>query len=313
KVMNQMWTNDRPVSSATMYKIDALSEFGASVDACLFVLELGIPATKQECLVYDTLESTEHRQTLGFDGQSLISNLMGYERTKSLGGNDPKYVWRSGIKHDCSKIMELRGNEFSLSNGFNEPVRIEHEMLLPFLKSSDIGNGRAVPRGEMIVPQQFVGQDTGYIRSDYPSTWKYLCKHGDLLDQRKSAIYQKNPRFSIFGVGGYTFSPWKVAISGFYKKLGFMVVGPVDGRPVVFDDTVYFLSCSSEAEACFIHELLSSSLAQDFYSSIIHWDEKRPITVGLLKRLSLRKVAEELGMVASYEKFFGSLAFAKAA
>ena len=314
KVLSQVWADKRPVTSAEMFKIDALSEFGAAVDACLFVLELGHHATIRECLVYDSLESAAPIQVIGFDGHGLISNLLGYERTKELGGNDPKYVWRSGIKHDCSKIMELRGDGSStLTNGLDEAVCIERELRLPFLKSSDIGNGRTTPRGEMVITQKFVGQDTSYIESKFPIAWRYLSSHRELLDRRKSSIYLKNPQFSIFGVGGYTFSPWKVAISGFYKKLTFVVVGPSGDRPVVFDDTVYFLSCSSEEEARFIHELLSSSVAQDFYSSIIHWDEKRPITVGLLKRLSLRKVAEKLGMVAMYEKFDGSLAFAKAA
>ena len=34
-----------------------------------------------------------------------------------------------------------------------------------------------------------------------------------ILDNRKSSIYNKRPRFSIFGIGDYSFSKWKVAIS----------------------------------------------------------------------------------------------------
>jgi len=80
-------------------------------------------------------------------------------------------------------------------------------------------------------------------------------------------------------------------------------IGPVNGRPVVFDDTIYFLPCWSEEEACFIEALLRSEPAQCFLHSMIHWDEKRPITVEILKRLSIRKLAAMLGREREYAQF----------
>lgn len=53
-------------------------------------------------------------------------------------------------------------------------------------------------------------------------------------------IYRGKPRFSVFGVGDYTFAPWKVAVSGFYQVPRFVKVGPMGGKPVVFDDTVSY-------------------------------------------------------------------------
>ena len=63
--------------------------------------------------------------------------------------------------------------------------------------------------------------------------WGYLLAHADLLDARSSSIYRKRPRFSVFGVGPYTFAPWKVGISGFYKTLDFRAIGPVDQANIV--------------------------------------------------------------------------------
>ncbi|CAG0903850.1 unnamed protein product [Cyprideis torosa] len=125
----------------------------------------------------------------------------------------------------------------------------------PWVTSADIGNGRVKEtRLKAIVTQKKVGQPTDYIREEAPLTWAYLEKHGEALDSRGSSIYRNKARFSVFGVGDYTFTDWKVAISGFYKKLNFQVVAPIDGRPVVFDDTVYCLSAKSEAEARFLAE-----------------------------------------------------------
>ena len=85
--------------------------------------------------------------------------------------------------------------------------------------------------------------------------------------------------------GAYSFAPWKVAISGLYKKLAFACVGPVDGRPVVFDDTVSFLPFQTEAEAraWLAIWLNSSDLAQTFLGSMIFWTDKRPITAAVLR------------------------------
>jgi hypothetical protein len=153
---------------------------------------------------------------------------------------------------------------------------MEQEYLFPMLKSSDLGNGStSEARYFMLVPQKKVGEDTDKIRSSAPRTWLYLLNHAALLDARGSIIYKKNPRFSIFGVGDYAFSEWKVAISGFYKKLNFQVVGPIGGKATVFDDTVYFISAESKDEAEFLCMLLNSEPCQRYLNSMIFWDEKK--------------------------------------
>ena len=116
----------------------------------------------------------------------------------------------------------------------------------------------------MLVTQSVTGEDTTHIESEAPRTWQYLCAHADRLDRRGSTIYRNRPRFSVFGVGAYTFAPWRVAISGFYKKLNFQVVGSFEDRPIVLDDTCYFVPCSSKAEAVYVHDLLHSEPAQEF-------------------------------------------------
>ncbi|NMG58905.1 hypothetical protein E1H12_10350 [Geitlerinema sp. P-1104] len=55
--------------------------------------------------------------------------------------------------------------------------------------------------------------------------------------------------------------------------------------------TVNFLSFDSQAEAEFILELLTSKPAQSCLDSMIFWDDKRPITIDILRRLSLQAVA----------------------
>jgi hypothetical protein len=116
-------------------------------------------------------------------------------------------------------------------------------------------------------------------------------------------IYEKRPRFSVFGIGEYTFAPWKVAVSGFYKSCRFEVVGSCGRKPVVLDDTCYFIPCASETEASFICGLLNSDLARRFVRSLVFYDAKRPITIDVLNRIDLKRLAEKLGLEIEAQKY----------
>jgi hypothetical protein len=213
-----------------------------------------------------------------------------YAKWKSAlqGGGD---VWRSGIKHDCAALMEFRREGSRYRNGAGELVDLEDELLFPLLKSSDIAHGKTKsPNRFLLVTQRRVGEDTGAIAKRAPRTWRYLQRHAVRFAARKSSIYRAASPFSIFGVGPYSFAPWKVAISGLYKSLNFAVAGGVDGKPVVLDDTCYFLPCKSHAEAQRIVRLLNSPAAVEALSSLIFWDAKRPVTAALLCRLSLAEL-----------------------
>jgi hypothetical protein len=296
KVLQHAWKQSIPVASAAIYQIDAARHFDASVEACFFVCRLGSQAEPKDCLVFDSVNRPKRIGAFGSRGGKLIADLDSHEQWQHLEGVGP-YRWRSGVKHDCRKVMEFtrEGNVFR--NGYGEHVDLETDFLYPMLKSSEVANGRtSIPRRWMLVTQRSVGAETAMIRAVAPKTWDYLVAHGQSLDARASSIYKNRPRFSVFGVGDYTFSPWKVAISGFYKKFEFAKVGTVDGRPTVLDDTCYFVPCQSESEAELLKSLLNSEVARQFYSAYTFWDAKRPITVSTLSRLDITSLAHELGM-----------------
>ena len=140
----------------------------------------------------------------------------------------------------------------------------------------------------------------------YTKTWAYLNHHAELSSKRASSIYRGRPPFSVFGVGDYSFAPWKVAISGFYKKLTFVPIGPFKGRPTVLDDTSYFLPFETEEQAEFSASLLNSVEVQEFYGAFVFWDSKRPITVDLLQRMDLRKLAMERALEGDFDRLFGN-------
>jgi hypothetical protein len=311
KALLHAWKNGIAVDWAEMRAIDAAAFFGAAVDACLLVCSLSAAGASKDCGVFTDLAAEKPSSVVGWRDGQLVANVPAYEQWKHLAGEAP-YQWRSGVKHDCSKVMELRKEAQGFRNGLGELVELEDDYVYAMLKSSELANGHIDdPVRWMLVPQRAVGDDTGAIEKRAPKTWRYLLKHGESLDRRGSSIYRNRPRFSVFGVGDYTFAPWKVGISGFYKRLKFAVVGNSQGKPTMLDDTAYFVACQSEQEARCVASLLNSDISREFFSAFIFWDAKRPITVELLRKLDLMALAQEMGAEDQLGRFLGKQPNAK--
>ena len=295
KVLAHAWKRHNPMIEAEIYRIDAAANFGVAVDSCLLVIAATPSAQPPCCRVHDSLDALSKATVLGYENGRLLADVTAYAAWRHLEGKGPG-KWRSGIKHDCSRVMELREIDGRYRNLLGETVSLERNYLYPMLKSSDLSHpGEINPSRYMLVPQRFVGESTEPIEKRAPQTWQYLVSHAAYFERRASSIYRNRPRFSIFGVGEYSFAPWKVAVSGFYKNLRFRVVGPSSGKPIVFDDTCYFLPCRSQEEAIATADMLNSQVAREFFSAFAFWDAKRPVTVELLHRLDLAALARELG------------------
>lgn len=311
KLLLKAWQNNRNIKTSSIYHIDAMTHFGASVDACLLIIPASSCTKSTDCLIYNSLSEKKPSNAIGYKQNRLVSNVEVFEQHKHLlnDENHSEYVWRSGIKHDCANVMELKEEQKGFyRNGLDEIFELEEDFLYPMLKSSDVAKGPPFDFSKkLLVTQHHVSENTSYIRHMAPETWDYLNKHAMLLNRRASSIYRRRPQFSIFGVGDYTFTPWKVAISGFYKFLNFAVVGPFEGKPVVFDDTCCFISCQNEDEAACLAEILNSQPAKNFLSSLIFWDAKRPITMDLLYSLNIDALAQELDLYAKLHKHNASL------
>ncbi|MGA2031318.1 MAG: hypothetical protein ABSG68_03610 [Thermoguttaceae bacterium] len=305
KTLQYAWKKGLALEHPAIYGIDAELHFGAAVDAVLLVAHLRPGAHSREAKVYRQMRETSTDKMIGYEDGVLLADIASYHQWKHLCG-DGTLKWRSGIKHDCARIMELQREGHKYRNGLGDVVDLEDTYLYPMLKGSGVAKSdNRAGRRVMLVTQKTPGEPTDRIKDEAPRTWAYLNCHADILRQRASSIYRGRPAFSIFGIGDYSFAPWKVAISGFYKKLAFVTIGPLDCRPVVLDDTSYFLPCQEREQANYLAGLLNSAPAQSFYQAFVFWDSKRPITAELLRRLDLRRLAGELGSVDEFDGRFG--------
>jgi len=278
------------VSNIEKFIIDSKKEFDASVDAALLFCKLN-SMTEFTCNEYNFYFPEKHIRKFGWINNKFVSNIDLYSNGKDIDGTCP-IEWRQGIKHDLASIMELDFKSGYYINAKDEKVILEDELIYGLLKSSDLKQEVILqPRKFTIITQKKIGQDTTYIKLKYPQIFKYLHSHKNYFSQRKSSIYNNKPDYSIFGIGDYSFSPYKVAISGLYKTFSFSLILPFYGKPVMLDDTCYLLGFDCLEFAAYTTILLNCDKTKEFLQSITFLDAKRIFTKDILMRIDLYKLA----------------------
>lgn len=303
KIMSRLWKNNFVYNTAEIYPIDSKKYFSAAVDACLFYLDCTEKHKNSELTVFESLESPVIKYTSGFYKNIYFEDLSKKDSLE-IYGKSP-FIWRNGVKHDCSKVMELTIKDEKLQNGYKEVLDIEDDLIFPFLKSSDLAKEKITENKRILITQKCINEPTDYIQTNYPKTWKYLIEHTEDFEKRKSIIYKNKCRYSIFSVGDYTFKPYKVAISGLYKSLNFKLITPYENKTVLLDDTCNFISFNTYEEAEFILSLLKSDIAKEYLNARISWESKRPVKTELLNSIDFEKLAKVNNQEQIYYKLFG--------
>ena len=298
--------NNFLIKNLQKFHFDAKKEFNASVEASLFFCEFN-DNPEHFCMEVNLDENKPFENTFGWINSKYVAIMKDYEIYANIDGICP-FEWRQGVKHDCTAVMELRKEGDSFFNAKNQKIELEKDLVYAFLKSSDLKNREVTEvRKYTIIPQKKIGQETDYIKEFYPLTYQYLKANEGGFDKRKSSIYRGKPKFSIFGIGDYSFKPYKVAISGLYKTFSFTLVLPLDEKPIMLDDTCYFLGFDTEVEAIITHRLLNHPITQKFLKSIVFLEAKRAFTKDILMRIDLLNLARlvnfsDLNLDYSFQK-----------
>jgi hypothetical protein len=280
------------ITAASIHRIDAARWFGAATGACLFRIKMGSTTRSVHVPVFSGLGRDCAEPSWGFARGWLVQDLEAHRRVIWAAGASP-WTWRQGLKHDAAAVMELIRDRSSglLYNRAGERVDLELDFVYPLVKGADLKHPAVErPLRSVIVTQKCIGEDTRSLAMRAPRLWRYLEARADSFARRKSSIYRDQPPFALFGVGPYSFSCFKVAISGLHKTPAFRALGPLEGRPVMLDDTCYFLPCESAEQAAVLTALCNDPITLEFVRSASFPDAKRPITKALLGRVDLGAV-----------------------
>ena len=283
-----------PIESASIHRIDAARWFGAAVDACLFQVRLGAPDALREIPVYQNLTSPQLESSMNFAHGWLIGDGEAYRPAAFVDGTCP-LTWRQGLKHDAASVMELvvEPSTGELRNGTGEVLDVESSFVYPLRKGRDLARDRvSSPERAVLVVQQRIGEDTAHLAGGAPRLWRYLTAHSSSFTKRQSSIYRGGPAFAMFGVGPYSFAPFKVATGGLNKQPHFQAIGPKAGKPVMLDDTCYFLPCPSASETAILTALCNDPITIAFLRAASFQSAKRPVTKALLERIDFLAILE---------------------
>jgi hypothetical protein len=278
------------ISYLKKLSIDSKKEFNVSVEASLLICKLK-QTPDYICTEYNFYNPSKLLNTFGWVDDKFVSSISLYQHNNNIDGLC-SFEWRQGMKHDLSSYMEFERVNGHFINGFQQKINLEEDLVYGILKSSDLKQTIIdKTRKFTIVTQKKVGQDTTFIKKEHPKTYSYLYKNKSHFDLRKSNIYKDKPDYSIFGIGDYSFKPFKVAISGLYKNYCFNLVIPQNGKPIMLDDTCYFLGFDQLEFAAYTLILLNSDKTKKFLKAITFSDAKRTFTKDILMRIDLLKLA----------------------
>ncbi len=150
--------------------------------------------------------------------------------------------------------------------------RIEGDLVYPLLRGRDVKRWSAEPSCHMIMPNRtdkLAGIEESTMKREYPKTYAYFKDHEVMLRGRSGyKAYFKHkpdangytdPFYSIYNVGPYTMSPYKVLWREQSASFISAVVGSDNGRLVLPDHKLMFISCDNENESYYLSSILNSS------------------------------------------------------
>ncbi len=147
-------------------------------------------------------------------------------------------------------------------------AEIEPDLIYPLLRWTDVRRWAARTSAFLLLaqdPETRAGIAQARLERDYPLTLAYLRRFEPLLTRR--AAYRRyqasQPFYSMYNIGPYTVSPFKVVWRRMDKQIRAAVVEEIDidglgRRSVVPQETCVLVACESAAEAHYLCAMMNS-------------------------------------------------------
>lgn len=143
---------------------------------------------------------------------------------------------------------------------------IESELLFPLLRGANVQRWMAAPEANIILTHKKGMRLKAIPEHDmqvaFPRAFSYLKRFEPMLRKRaafKRYFKENAPFYSIFNIGDYTFSGWKVVWREQASTFTAAVVGPRESRAVVPDHKLMMVAIDSRAEAHYLCAALNSA------------------------------------------------------
>ena len=213
-----------------------------------------------------------------------------YEGVKKVFGNSPWYKSHAGVYTGLNqvywiKVISETPDGLLITNpplpGQKKEVRqveqvVEKELVYPLIRGRDVKKWHVEGEyGYIIVPHD---SKTGKpireneLKIKYPKAYEYFYNFKNQLKNRSiHRLWGKgNPFYSVYDIGDYTFSQYKVV----WKYVSGKISGKAEFSTAVIGDLIpneklMLIPLSSEDEAHYVSGVLNSSIVQLFVASYV--------------------------------------------
>jgi methylase of polypeptide subunit release factors len=181
------------------------------------------------------------------------------------GGANAVYWFEVLTDHGDGTVTARNVTEGAKRKIDSVQVRLEKELLYPLLRGRDVSRWIARPSAHILFVQD-VRRRRGIDAESLEDTWAYewLTSHKTILMQRAAFRRyfdrRRDPFYSMFNVGEYTLSRWKVAWSEQSREFEAAVVGSAKGKIILPANKCMVIPCGSEPEAHYVAGVLNSTL-----------------------------------------------------
>jgi len=159
-----------------------------------------------------------------------------------------------------------------------DTIPLERELLFPAIRGSDITRWYARPAINVLVTQDPTTRSpypATEMRVRWPRTYAYIRQFEGVLLSRGSntvrELAQRTEPWAMFGIGDYTFAPYRVAWKRMASDLVAAVLsewhGDLGSKPLLPTETTSFIPVDEEDEAHFLAAVLNSRQVRAYVQS----------------------------------------------
>jgi type I restriction-modification system DNA methylase subunit len=232
----------------------------------------------------------------------------GQKPSKAKQTHNP-YEVRHGVVNDLNSVFFIKilgktsNNLLSIKNMQigktkvkNVETKIETDLVYPVIKPRHVKKWQIKGYYYVIIPHKKHGlNNESELRVNYPKTYNYLFSFRKDLLKRASRWFKGSdkPFYSLFGIGDYTFKPFKVVWSSIGYLPAFAVATKIKdqyiGEKVIIpDNTIGYISFDSIDEAHYVCGILNSNIVRKLFSRR-STKSKWGISISMVKNLPIPK------------------------
>lgn len=177
---------------------------------------------------------------------------------------------------------------------------LEMDYIYPLLRGKDVKKWRYDSKYSIVLPYTTDGRvvDKEQMMITCPNTFDYFFaeehKFADVLKNRatyKKFILRSNknaPEYSLYNIGEYTFSPYKVIWKALAKGVEAVTISEKNGRMLVPDHNLLMIPLENEMEAYYLSGILNADVVSEFVNAYVAWF----ISAHILERINIPEYSE---------------------